>query len=89
MKKRVSECLFIEGGRICCAGCAQALAPAGRSWKEKATLSTVPVSTLPGAGSNVDPRILLRQFCCPRCGKLLDTELALPEDPFLEDVIVA
>jgi acetone carboxylase gamma subunit len=31
---------------------------------------------------------MLRQFCCPACGALLDTETALPGDPFLDDVVV-
>ena len=32
-----------------------------------------------------DERLLLREFACPGCGGLLDTEIALPGDPFLED----
>jgi hypothetical protein len=64
------------------------LAKAGTGWKEAAALSTVPVHALPGAGSNVEPRVVLRRFACPHCGHLLDTETALPDDPFLEDVVV-
>ena len=89
MKKRISENLFAENGKICCASCAHALAPSGISWKAAASLSTVPVRKLPGAGSNVEPRVVLRRFACPRYGHLLDTEAALPEDPFLEDVVTA
>jgi hypothetical protein len=63
------------------------LAPASGSWKKKVALSTVPVGKLPGTGTNVETRVVLRRFCCPRCGHLLDTETALPEDPFLEDVV--
>ena len=33
------------------------------------------------------PRVVLRRFSCPRCGHLLDTETALPDDPFLEDLV--
>ena len=87
MKKRISENLFAENGKICCASCAHALTPSGTSWKAAASLSTVPVRKLPGAGSNVEPRLVLRRFACPRCVHLLDTETALPEDPFLEDVV--
>ncbi len=89
MKRRISETLVVEGGKICCVSCAHPLAPAGTSWKTSAALSTVPVRTLPGAGSNVEPRVVLRRFACPQCGHLLDTETALPEDPFLEDVVAA
>jgi acetone carboxylase gamma subunit len=89
MKKRISESLFAESGQICCAACSHQLAPTGRSWKKAAALSTVQVTQLPGAGSNVDPRVVFRRFACPQCGHLLDTETALPEDPFLEDVVAA
>jgi acetone carboxylase gamma subunit len=72
MRVRVSESLFAERGQVCCASCLHALAPVGQSWKKAAAVSTVGV---------------LRRFSCPRCGYLLDTEVALPEDPFLEDVV--
>jgi acetone carboxylase gamma subunit len=88
MKKRISESLFVEAGKICCGSCAHPLAAVGTSWKEAVALSTVSVGSLPGAGSNVEPRVLLRHFACPECGRLLDTETALPEDPFLEDVVI-
>ncbi len=88
MRKRVSASLFDENGNICCAACAGALAPSGTVWKRSASLSTIPVGQLPGTGSNVEPRVVLRLFACPHCGHLLDTETALPDDPFLEDVVV-
>jgi acetone carboxylase gamma subunit len=87
MRTRIASSLYAEGGQICCSACSAPLAPANASWKREAALSTVPVSTLPGAGSNIEPRVVLRHFSCPRCGHLLDTETALPEDPFLEDVV--
>jgi acetone carboxylase gamma subunit len=87
MRKRASINLFAEHGQICCAACSAPLAPANTAWKKSAALSTVPVAALPGAGSNVGPRVVLRFFACPHCGHLLDTETALPEDPFLEDVV--
>ncbi|HEY1748590.1 MAG TPA: acetone carboxylase subunit gamma [Xanthobacteraceae bacterium] len=87
MRVRVSESLFAERGQVCCASCLHALAPVGQSWKKAAAVSTVGAAKLPGAGSNVEPRTVLRRFSCPRCGYLLDTEVALPEDPFLEDVV--
>ena len=87
MKRRISGSLFAENGQICCASCSAPVALANASWKKKAALSTVPVGALPGAGSNVELRVVLRRFCCPRCGHLLDTETALPDDPFLEDLV--
>jgi len=87
MKKRISETLFVEAGKISCVACSNPLAPAGTLWKPSAALSTIPVRDLPGAGSNVEPHVVLRRFACPKCGHLLDTEVALPEDPFLEDIV--
>jgi acetone carboxylase gamma subunit len=87
VKKRISDSLFAENGQICCASCSAPLGPANASWKEKAALSTVRVGALPGAGSNVESHVVLRRFSCPRCGHLLDTETALPDDPFLEDLV--
>jgi acetone carboxylase gamma subunit len=87
MKKRISNTLFAENGQICCVSCLKPVAPASASWKKKASLSTVPIGALPGAGSNVEPRVVLRRFSCPSCGHLLDAETALPDDPFLEDLV--
>ena len=89
MRKRVSENLFSENGQVCCASCDHPLTLVGQSWKKATKLSVVAAATLPGVGTNVEPRVVLRRFCCPRCGHLLDTETALPEDPFLEDVVEA
>ena len=85
MKKRVSGSLFAENGRICCVSCKKSLASTNENWKGKVALSVIPVVELPGAGHNVESRVVLRRFSCPHCGHLLDTETALPEDPFLED----
>jgi acetone carboxylase gamma subunit len=30
---------------------------------------------------------MLRQFGCPACGALLDSEMALPGEPFLDDIV--
>jgi acetone carboxylase gamma subunit len=89
MRARVTESLFAEHGNVCCASCAHVLARVGQSWKKAAAVSSIPAAKLPGAGNNVEPRTLLRRFSCPHCGHLLDTEVALPEDPFLEDVVVS
>jgi acetone carboxylase gamma subunit len=31
---------------------------------------------------------VIRRFSCPSCGALLDSETALPGEPFLEDVVL-
>jgi N-methylhydantoinase B len=70
-----------------CAHCAQVIAPAASAWKEHATLTTLKVAELPGAASAVDPDVMIRRFACQHCGTLLETEIALPGDPFLYDVV--
>jgi acetone carboxylase gamma subunit len=87
MNMRVSESLTIKAGGICCVSCGHRLVRAGVSWKNHAALQTVPVNSLPGAASAIEPRVVLRHFSCPKCAALLDTETAMPDDPFLEDVL--
>jgi acetone carboxylase gamma subunit len=84
---RISATLSVADGSICCASCGHQLAPAGTSWKQHAALLTTLVKSLPGAGSAIEERVVLRQFCCPSCADLLDTETAMPDDSFLEDVV--
>lgn len=86
---RISESLVVAKGKVSCVQCGHALARAGTPWKSHAALKTQPVRSLPGAAVAVDERVVLRQFSCPSCGALLDTETALPEDPFLDDVPAA
>lgn len=83
--RRISETLVAEGGMVRCRACNHAIAPTGESWKVRAALSNVPVRSLPGTASAVEEKVVLRRFACPGCAVLLDTEIAMPEDPFLED----
>jgi len=69
---------------VVCAACSRDLAAANESWKQEAALLEAPVHDLPGP-YRTGQGLLLRQFSCPGCGALLDTELALPGEPFLED----
>lgn len=68
-----------------CGRCETALARPGEAWKERALGTETPASSLSGAASSIDPRVLLRRFDCPACGVSLDCEIALPDDPFLDD----
>ena len=88
-RQMISAALAIENGKIACADCGRALGEAGQPWKRHAALTITPIKDLPGAASAVDVRVVLRYFACPGCGSLLDTETALPEDPFLDDVVQA
>jgi acetone carboxylase gamma subunit len=73
-----------KGVQVVCTACDKDLTPASDSWKKAAALTEQPANELPGP-YRTGQGLLLRQFCCPHCGALLDTELALPGEPFLED----
>ena len=88
-RKRISPTLVHDGGKICCAACNHPLATAGQAWKHNAALSSVAAADLPGAGSGINRDVLVRRFACPKCAALLDSEIALPEDPFLDDIVAA
>lgn len=73
-----------EGDVICCRGCGKAIAAAGDPWKPNARLrERMLCDVAPIYTTNDD--LLLREFVCPGCGALLDSEIALPDDPFLQD----
>ena len=70
-----------------CGDCGFQLAPPGQPWKGAAALREIPLAEIPGAAFAGDrPGVLLRQFACPGCGLLLDTDTAMAGDPFLDDV---
>jgi acetone carboxylase gamma subunit len=86
-KKRISPTLVQEAQSVCCAVCGHPVGTAGQPWKVNAKLTTVAAASVPGAGSAVHPAVVIRHFACPQCGSLLDSELALPEDPYLNDLV--
>lgn len=91
MTIRISPTLSITGksGDICCSACNHSVAPHRPEvhWKDKAVLITEHVQGTAGWSDSVHPKLVLRKFVCPSCGHLLDSEVALPEDPFLYDVV--
>jgi len=91
MNKRISPTMYIGAGkgpaRLCCSACGHDVGAAGQPWKDKVPLKATPVSGLQGWPGAVHPGLLLREFSCPACGQLLDSEVALPEDPYLDDIV--
>ena len=57
---------------------------ARENWKEKAALQETVMNTLGNPYSTGD-QVLLRSFICKSCGLLLDTEVAIKGDNFLDD----
>jgi acetone carboxylase gamma subunit len=86
-RRRASRTLSIDEGRIVCSACGHAIGVDGEPWKQSASLTVIPVHAMPGASLTAQADVVLRKFGCPSCGALLDTETAMPEDPFLDDVL--
>ena len=76
-----------DGQAVCCRGCGEAVAPAGAAWKPNALLRETRLRDVAPLYKTSED-LLLREFVCRGCGALLDTEIALPDDPFLEDRVV-
>ncbi len=87
MNARISDALERGGGEIRCRSCGQGIALAGTAWKSAAALEEVPMRGAGGGAYDGGDRVLLRRFCCPGCGALLDCETALAGDPFLDDIV--
>lgn len=75
------------GGRVAaCSACGQTLGPAAEPWKDHAVRRETPLAAAGGpAWETGYDGVLLRQFFCPSCAALLDTETATEGDPVLVD----
>ena len=75
------------GSSIACNRCGETLSAAGEPWKPAAKLRERPMDGAGGGAYASADHVVLRQFFCPSCGALLDTETAMTDDPFLNDVL--
>lgn len=84
---RLSPTLALTPAKaLACAACGHVIGPAGEPWKPLAALRERPLKDLGEAYPTRDD-FMLREFSCPECGALLDSETAVAGDPFLDDVI--
>ncbi len=88
MNRRISSSLEEVDGQVTCRGCGHSLGPAEEPWKPMAILDEAPMRGIAGAPYSGGENVVLRRFACPKCGVLLDSETALPEDPFLNDKLL-
>lgn len=91
-KRRLSEYLRIingPNGRLIQCRCGHYIAPINKNYKDFVIKRELALSA---AGPQVNTfhiggdKFVFRQFCCPECGTLLDTEIALKGSPLLWDV---
>jgi len=91
MSTRISPTLNMkdDGGKktVCCSGCGTALCSADQHWKDNVPMKQTKVAGLTGWSDSVHPDLVLREFSCPSCGQLLDSETSLPQDPYLYDIV--
>jgi N-methylhydantoinase B len=74
----------LPGGGTQCTWCGEEIASDGEDWKDRAVTSRAPLSK----GGPLRPdtgEFVLIESCCPGCGTLLETELALSDDVALHD----
>ncbi len=82
------EARLVKGEpQVVCIACSLPLGPTKNPWKPVAVLSETPMKGAGGEAYSAGDQVLLRRFHCPGCGALLDTETALPDDPFLIDEV--
>ena len=79
-----SQSLCITDDYICCDNCNHRFTVISENWKNNANLDEQPMREL-GTPYTTGEKVVLRKFSCPACGMLLDSEIAMPDDPFLED----
>jgi acetone carboxylase gamma subunit len=69
-----------------CAACGHVLGPAEDAWKAHAVRRDTPIAAAGGPAYDTGYEgVTLRQFFCPSCATLLDTETATAQDPVLTD----
>jgi acetone carboxylase gamma subunit len=87
---QLSQTLNISGrgdsAAINCVGCGHEFGLQTENWKKTANLQEEKMNSM-GAPYTTGEGVLLRSFSCPDCGSLLDTELAMAGEAFLEDII--
>jgi len=87
-----TEGLAVRGDRWSCAKCATDLGWVRENYKAACVRNDRPIeSSNPIVGDSkrfIDPLPRFRQFCCPGCGRLIENEIALADEPLLMDVEV-
>ena len=90
---RVTESLLRDGdfpGCISCRMCRTEICSTTEVYKEHVLLRRLDLSCAtalaPDPAEYVDERFEFREFYCPACGTLIETEIALASDPLLRDI---
>jgi N-methylhydantoinase B len=84
--RHLSESVILTpDGDAVCGRCGAPLAQDSQDFRRGTTITEFDMQTLGlvwiDPATYIDDELILRGFCCPQCGTLLDTELARPSDP--------
>jgi N-methylhydantoinase B len=88
--RELTETLVLSGSAIACGRCRTRLSAADGNYKdgcgtiEGAVEESGPLMVDPAVF--VDQKLAFRQYVCPGCGTLVETEVALAGDPVLHDI---
>jgi acetone carboxylase gamma subunit len=78
-----------DGVNCACAACGHALGSVSLPWKTNTLRRDLPLAQAGGMAYDTGyPGVVLRQFICPGCATLLDTETATAGDPALDDRLI-
>lgn len=92
-EQRLTE--YVDGvdGEIRCRRCGHVLGPAGKSFKLGALVRELPLTEanphVRDPSIYTDSTVVFRQFVCPGCATLLETEVAVDGAPPQWDIRVA
>lgn len=88
--ERVAEYLLLDGEELRCRMCSESICQKGDNYKEHTIQRNLSVQDagplFPDPQIYVDAPIEFRQFSCPGCGTLIETEIARGDDPILHDI---
>ena len=91
-ERRLAESLVVAGDEIRCRACGHALGPAERNFKLGALVRDLPLTdgnpALRDPSIYTDSSVAFRQFICPGCGTMLETEVAVDGAPPQWDIRV-
>ena len=86
MFRNISPTVATDGVNCSCAACGHGLGAATGPWKASVLRRDLPLAQAGGAAYDTGyPGVVLRQFICPGCATLLDTETATADDEALDD----
>jgi N-methylhydantoinase B len=91
--RHIAEGLLLVEGTLACRKCAHEIGPATENCKLQCAMTERPLKTvnphLLDPKTYVDEKIVFRNYACPSCGLLIQTELLRPTDPPLWDIQLA